>query len=50
MRLSEAILLGRVALIEKAGTLDGCALGMAATAVGIEREYYRSALPELSRT
>ncbi len=40
MRLSEAILLGRVTMHKTfPGHLDGCALGMAANARGILRDY-----------
>lgn len=40
MRLSDAIALGRVTVTKLvASWLDGCALGMAANAVGCERNY-----------
>jgi hypothetical protein len=42
MRLSEAIALGSLTMEKwKAGYLDGCALGMAANAVGCQRDYDR---------
>lgn len=41
MKVSEAIMLGSFSLTRKAGTLAGCALGMAAEAQGIPKSYTR---------
>lgn len=41
MRLSEAILLGRVTVTPRSGQLASCALGMAANARGIDADYQK---------